>query len=151
MGPLSESSSAEHRNGTNSTLDRVRLRVTRLMHSARDPMPGAPPRPSSGMTAELAAASRAPAAPERDLSALAQDVAALEQVIEDSEQLIRQAWSVAGDLNQVRRQCRNCDSATMLAEALGTFQGLLNRCRHNVRVASKTVDNLKVLVSAASS
>lgn len=124
----------------NSTMDRVRVRMTRLIHPIRD-RPAPPPRPEVVRNDDQRAAAVTDAADSP--AALIADVRALEAVIEDSEKLIREAWSVAADLNQVRRQCARCEEVGLLAEALGTFQGLLNRCRHNLRTASKAVGNIK--------
>jgi hypothetical protein len=136
----------------NSRIDRVRVRMTRLIHPGRD-RPESPARPELPADRDQRTATLPLTAPtvvaESVLTSLVEDVRTLEQVIEDSENLIRQAWNVAADLNQVRRQCGRCESVGVLTEPLGTFQGLLNRCRHNLRRATASVDNIRAAVWAA--
>jgi len=131
----------------NSTIDRVRVRMTRLIHPSRDRPAPAPSHEIVSDNDQRTVAGTSPA--ESSLSPLVADVCTLEQLIEDSEKLIRQAWNVAADLNQVRRHCSRCEEVSLLPEALGTFQGLLNRFRHNLRTAATAVDHIKAGLAAA--
>ncbi len=154
MAALTEMSSRDvSMNDTNSTIDRVRVRMTRLMHLSRDRP--APPNHEivSVPNHEIVSDNRqgtvaGTSSCESLLSPLAADVCALQEILDDSDKLIREAWNVAAELNQVRRQCSRCESVSVLVEALGTFQGLLNRCQHNVRSATKSLDNIRAAVSS---
>jgi hypothetical protein len=126
-----------------SNLDRVRVRMRRLIHS-RDrpaPVPGDLARDHE----PAVVASPVTASP---VCPPATDIQALQQALEDSENLIRQGWIVVSDLNQMRRRCGRCESIGALPEPLGMFQGLLNSWRRDVRTAMKAVDNIRAAVSS---
>jgi len=134
------------RNDVTSAIDRVRVRMSRLIRPGRDRAAPAlqPEVPGRDDERKIPAASPI----ESSLSSLAADLCTLEQIIEDSEDLLRQGWKVAADLNQLRRRCSRCEQVDVLPEALGTFQGLLNRCRHNLRAATRVVGNIKAGVAS---
>jgi hypothetical protein len=144
MAALREMARGVSGNDITSTIDRVRVRMTRLIHASRDRPAGGPANLRPADEPAVVASGGAGSA----LSPLAADISALQEILDDSEKLIREAWNVAAELNQVRRHCSHCESVGVLVEALGTFQGLLNRCRHNLRSAAKSVDNLRAAVSA---
>ncbi len=133
----------------NSKIDRVRLRVTRLIRLTREGAPRDARSPEEG----AAALAFAPAAGVSGtivaarLSRLAEDLRTLQASIENSEELIRQAWNVAGDLNQVRRSCDRCRADDRLPAAIGLYQGVLNHWRFHLRAAAKAVDSMKAVLA----
>ncbi len=132
----------------NSRIDRVRLRVTRLIRLNREGAPHDARSPEECTTLAFApAAGVSGTINAARLARLAEDLRTLQASIEDSEQLIRQAWNVAGDLNQVRRGCDRCSADSRLPAAIGFYQGLLNHWRFNMRAAAKAVESIKAVLS----
>lgn len=112
------------------------------MHLAHDPGADSLPAPAAGSERPASGEANRIAA---HLSRLADDLSALQLIIEDTEKLIRQGWDVAVDLNQIRRNCRLCEAAGGLSEAIGFYQGLLNQCRYNVQAAASAVASIRAV------
>ena len=93
--------------GRTSRMDRVRFRVTKLMHLTRDADDGARAAPPLAPKAGLSAAEIRRIS--LHLSRLTDDLRALQAIVEDTEALIRRGWDVAVDLNRIRKRCRRCD------------------------------------------
>jgi hypothetical protein len=118
-----------------SKIDRVRLRVTKLMHLTHRADAAPVPAPAIDSETRAAAEDRIAAR----LAGLTDDLRSLQLLIQDTEKLIRQGWDVAVDLNQIRRRCRRCEAAGGLPEAIGFYQRLLNEGRYNTRAATRAI------------
>lgn len=117
-----------------SAMERVRLRVCKMIHLERLP---------SVASREGGDPGRTDADPEVDLKALAGDLDTIGEVLDKCDLLVAQAWSVAVSLNAMRRRCRNCEQMDLLSEAIGLHQGVLNQLQQNLRVAARAIAHMR--------
>lgn len=137
---------AEH----DSRIDRVRAQVTKLMHMTRERNVAPAPAAAPGATSPPPSAVR-PETAASDVYRLADSLRALQVAMEETDHLIRQGWDLAVDLNQIRRMCSGCEAADLLCEAIGSYQGLLNRWRHNEQAATRAIGSMRMLAEAVES